>query len=115
MVEKRNEYSLRGDILDIFPQNSENPLRIEFGFDDEIERIAYFDIETQKSIEKKLYTYMYINNNKEEKKDFYSLVKKNKNIRFFIENSELLNYKLDELIERENFDRVLGKEKNLKN
>lgn len=111
MVEKRNEYSLRGDILDIFPQNSENPLRIEFGFDDEIERIAYFDIETQKSIEKKLYTYMYINNNKEEKKDFYSLVKNNKNIRFFIENSELLNYKLDELIERENFDRVLGREK----
>ena len=102
---------LGGDILDIFPQNSENPLRIEFGFDDEIERIAYFDIETQKSIEKKLYTYMYINNNKEEKKDFYSLVKKNKNIRFFIENSELLNYKLDELIERENFDRVLGREK----
>ena len=44
------QFALRGDILDIFPINSERPIRIEF-FDDEIESIRYFDIANQTSIE----------------------------------------------------------------
>lgn len=103
LVEERNQYSIRGDIIDLFPKDSSNPVRIELSFEDEIERVAYFDIETQKSIEKKSSIYMYINSNKEIKDDFLTLINKGKNkkVKFFIENVELLNYKLEELIERE--------------
>ena len=45
------EFSMRGGIFDIFPKETEHPIRIEF-FDDEIETIRFFDIETQRSIEK---------------------------------------------------------------
>ncbi len=47
-VEKQGEFSLRGSILDIYPLNSENPIRIDF-FDDEVDSIRYFDINTQRS------------------------------------------------------------------
>lgn len=42
------EFSIRGEIIDIFPLFSENPLRIIL-FDTEVEKIKYFDSETQKS------------------------------------------------------------------
>lgn len=45
------EMAIHGDIVDIFPHNLPNPVRISF-FDDEIEDIAYFDAGTQKIIEK---------------------------------------------------------------
>ena len=48
-VSQSLQFALRGDILDIFSINNENPLRIEF-FDDEIESIRYFDTATQTSI-----------------------------------------------------------------
>lgn len=101
MVEERNQYSIRGDILDIFPKNSENPLRVELSFGDEIERITYFDIENQKSIEKKSEIEMYINSNKDEKNSFLSLLKRTHGAKFWIENIELLRYKLEEFIQRE--------------
>lgn len=110
MVEGRNQYSLRGDILDLFPKNGDIPLRIEFSFGDEIERIAYFDMETQKSIEKKETIHMYINNNND-KKEFISLLNGKENIRFFIENLELLNYKLEELVDRGDIEESLAKER----
>ncbi len=50
-VEKKGEYAKRGGIIDIFPINSECPYRIEF-FDEEIEAIRSFNIETQISVEK---------------------------------------------------------------
>ena len=86
LVEERNQYSIRGDIIDLFPKDSSNPVRIELSFEDEIERVAYFDIETQKSIEKKSSIYMYINSNKELKDDFLTLINKGKNkkVKFFI-------------------------------
>ena len=49
LVSKTGEFANRGFILDIFPINEENPIRIEF-FDDEIERISYFDVNTQLSL-----------------------------------------------------------------
>ena len=49
-VENINEYSIRGGIVDIFLQNYENPIRIEF-FGDEIESIRFFDIDSKKSFE----------------------------------------------------------------
>ena len=42
-------FSVRGGILDVFPPNSENPLRIEF-FGDEIESLREFSIKSQRSI-----------------------------------------------------------------
>jgi len=47
-VEKQGEFSYRGGILDIFPLNETNPVRIEF-FDDEVDSIRYFDVNTQRS------------------------------------------------------------------
>ena len=50
-VEQHGEFAVRGSIIDLFPMGSSNPFRIEF-FDDEIDSIRSFDVETQRSIEK---------------------------------------------------------------
>ena len=42
------EYAVRGDIIDIFPIGSEQPLRIDL-FDEEIERIRTFDVMNQRT------------------------------------------------------------------
>lgn len=49
LVVDRGEFSLRGWILDIFPVNIEEPVRIEF-YGDQIEVMRCFDIETQRSL-----------------------------------------------------------------
>ena len=51
MVEGRGQFSIRGGIIDIFPFTSETPVRIEL-WDDEIDSIRYFDVDSQRSIEK---------------------------------------------------------------
>ena len=51
IVNKTGEFGVRGFIIDVFPIDEDNPIRIEF-FDDEIDSIRYFDSETQKSISK---------------------------------------------------------------
>ena len=43
------EFSVRGEIIDIFPVNSDIPFRIDL-FDDEVEYIKTFDVLTQKTI-----------------------------------------------------------------
>ena len=43
------QFSLRGGILDIFPFGVEHPYRCEF-FDDEIESIRHFDVNSQRSL-----------------------------------------------------------------
>ena len=48
-VEMTGEYSVRGGILDVFPAESEQPVRVEF-FGDEVESIRRFDVETQRSV-----------------------------------------------------------------
>ena len=42
------DFSIRGEIIDIFPLFSESPIRINL-FDIEVENIKYFDPDTQKS------------------------------------------------------------------
>ena len=49
IVNKTGEVGVRGFVIDVFPIDEDNPIRIEF-FDDEIESIRYFDSDTQKSI-----------------------------------------------------------------
>ncbi|SET22712.1 transcription-repair coupling factor [Natronincola peptidivorans] len=50
-VDSKGQFSIRGGIIDIFPPAEEKPLRVEL-FDDEIDSIRCFEVETQKSIEK---------------------------------------------------------------
>ena len=49
-IDQSLEFATRGDIIDIFPVNYSNPIRIEF-FGDEVESIRYFDIPTQTSFD----------------------------------------------------------------
>ncbi len=53
MVQDRGEVSIRGEVVDIFCINEDQPLRILL-FDDEIESIRFFDLDSQKSIPKEL-------------------------------------------------------------
>jgi transcription-repair coupling factor (superfamily II helicase) len=46
MVYDTSEYAVRGFVIDVFPISEEKPIRIEF-FDDEIEKIKYFDPQKQ--------------------------------------------------------------------
>jgi transcription-repair coupling factor (superfamily II helicase) len=50
-AEASGEYSVRGDILDIYPADTRYPVRLEF-FGDELEGVRFFDPDTQKSIKK---------------------------------------------------------------
>ena len=103
LVEKRMEFSIRGDIVDIFPLNGENPIRIEY-FGDEIDRITYFSLIDQKSLEKISRVNMYINKNNSIKIDFLELlekIKKNRKCDVYLENSEIVSYKLEEYIVRD--------------
>ncbi len=45
-VTGKGEYNLRGGLVDIFPINNYNPIRLEF-FDDEIESIFEYNVDTQ--------------------------------------------------------------------
>ncbi|MBN2300346.1 MAG: hypothetical protein JXC31_04060, partial [Acholeplasmataceae bacterium] len=47
-VEKPGEFSLRGHILDLFTLNHDQPYRLDF-FDDILDQIKIFDVETQRS------------------------------------------------------------------
>ncbi|MBQ8481249.1 MAG: transcription-repair coupling factor [Alphaproteobacteria bacterium] len=47
-VMEAGEYAVRGDIIDIFPSGTEQPLRIDL-FDDEVERIRSFDAVNQRT------------------------------------------------------------------
>lgn len=48
LVAKPGEFAIRGDILDIYPLDRENPVRIEF-FGDEIDTVKEFNLATQRS------------------------------------------------------------------
>ena len=50
LVEEKGEFSVRGEIIDLFPVTESNPLRLDF-FDDELESIRFFDVESQRSLE----------------------------------------------------------------
>ncbi len=52
-VYSTGEFSVRGNIIDIYPFNSENPIRIVLDEDNAIESIRFFDTETQLSIKEK--------------------------------------------------------------
>lgn len=49
LVAKPGDFAIRGDIVDIYPLNVDDPIRIEF-FGDQVDQIKSFDTETQRSI-----------------------------------------------------------------
>jgi transcription-repair coupling factor (superfamily II helicase) len=51
IVVSQGAFSRRGGIIDVFPMASAQPVRIEF-FDDEIESLRLFDVNTQRSSQK---------------------------------------------------------------
>ena len=117
MVEKKGEFSKRGDILDIFPPNMENPIRFEF-FDEELESIREFDVDSQRSLSRleeiKIFGNILSGNN-------YELVELIEELRgddviIVLENEELLNYKMEEyiLINREKENTYRKRFENLK-
>ena len=65
---KKGEFSIRGDIVDIYPINFSDPLRLDF-FGDELEKISEFNIDTMKSFNQlssaQIYpaTFMFLNDN----------------------------------------------------
>ena len=48
IVEEKGEFSARGEIVDIYPVSTRDPVRLVF-FDNELESMQRFDIETQRS------------------------------------------------------------------
>lgn len=50
-VEEHGEFAVRGSILDLFPMSSTRPYRVEF-FDDDIDTIRSFDVDTQRGLDK---------------------------------------------------------------
>jgi len=56
VVQGKGEISIRGDIIDIFPPDSEKALRVSL-FDDEVESIRFFECESQKSEKEELESY----------------------------------------------------------
>lgn len=50
LVAKPGDFAIRGDIVDIYPLNVDNPVRIDF-FGNQVEKIKFFDTETQRSME----------------------------------------------------------------
>ncbi|MFR1983950.1 MAG: hypothetical protein ACLS4Z_09765 [Christensenellaceae bacterium] len=51
-VETKGTFALRGDILDIYPVNAENPVRVDF-FGDTVERIKPYDLVTGERLGKR--------------------------------------------------------------
>ena len=50
MVSGQGEFSARGDVIDVFPPDMDQPIRISF-FDDEIDQLKTFNPDDQRSIE----------------------------------------------------------------
>ena len=124
IVNKTGEMAIRGYIVDIFPINYNNPIRIEF-FGDEIDRINEFSVDTQISIKKlegvKIYpsTEFIIGNKIEEDKKQreiikyikpYSIIDYMNNPICFFDNLSAIkaNYNLlvDEIIEYANINNI---------
>lgn len=75
-VYEKGDFSVRGCIIDFFSHNNKYPVRIEL-FDDTIESIRYFNIETQRSLKQIDNTeIIFLNNTNEEKIMIHELLSK---------------------------------------
>jgi len=108
-VTEPGEFSVRGGIIDIYSFSNEDPYRIEF-FDDEVESIRTFDIESQLSVEKLSKASIMPNvgssHIEEKRQSFLDYIKKDSLI--LTENAGLLKADLNELFRKakSNFDEL---------
>ena len=90
LVTSTGEYAVRGYIIDIFPIESEHPIRLEF-FGDEIDSIRFFNEETQLSINEvssyKLMPFSEIST--DEHSSLYEYM--NNPFTFFVDENQILN------------------------
>lgn len=97
------DFSVRGEVIDIFPILHEKPVRVTF-FDDEIESIRFFDVKDQLSLEKieeiDIYPIQELIYNEEQKKEVVSKLKKynNPHIQELLKDVE--NHKNDERVNK---------------
>ena len=85
MVQVEGEISFRGDIIDIYVPSSQNPIRISL-FDDEIEQIKFFELESQRTQKEELDSFLITS-------AFYSLDE----IEFNTLNEKVINSEFDSL------------------
>lgn len=100
-TEAVGEFSIRGEVIDIFSNYYLEPLRINL-FDTEIETIKFFDVETQRSNKKTNEAIIFPVN-----EIIYDEIEKNK----FIEkirsiDSDLPNFILRDLVDFDNYDNL---------
>ena len=50
-VNMTGEFAIRGYVVDVFPINEENPIRVEF-WGDTLDRMRYFNVDSQRTVEK---------------------------------------------------------------
>ncbi|HOC97452.1 MAG TPA: transcription-repair coupling factor [Bacilli bacterium] len=97
------DFSVRGEVIDIFPILHEKPVRVTC-FDDEIESIRFFDVKDQLSLEKieeiDIYPIQELIYNEEQKKEVISKLKKynNPHIQELLKDVE--NHKNDERVNK---------------
>jgi transcription-repair coupling factor (superfamily II helicase) len=108
-VTEPGEFSVRGGIIDIYSFSNEEPYRIEF-FDDEVESIRTFDIETQLSIKKLKKASIMPNvegKHVDEKRLSFLEYLKTKSL-VIVDNTSLLKADLDELFKKAkvNFEKL---------
>ena len=108
------EFSIKGDIVDIFPIGESNPIKVSF-FDTEIESIKSFDVETYKFLNDKKETTIFCNSFVDLNAINYEKIEKNiKNdlaiLKIKDENmlriSDIVATQLDYLHEKSNFSAV---------
>ena len=109
-VESQGDFSMRGNIIDIYPLNESKPIRIDL-FDDEIESIKFFDINTQRSIIKTkeveiypLYEMFYDNEKLE--KIIYNIKESMNNNSFDKKSVERIENDINDLENHNNIDRL---------
>lgn len=96
LVEKRGEYSQRGDIVDIYPFMGEEAIRLEL-FGEEIERISFFAVDSQRSYRQVDSYELYVDNN-ETRTSFLDFLDLPEKPQLYYENLDLLQYRLEENI-----------------
>ena len=97
------EFSVRGEVLDIYPVCSNDPIRINFAFD-EVESIKYFDLSTQLSKDKINDINIFPMNELIIWEDYEIL--KSKLIKLDNSNLETLNKDFEDLVEFNNIDKM---------
>ncbi|XFA98413.1 transcription-repair coupling factor [Candidatus Izemoplasma sp. B36] len=111
IVEKVGDFAVRGGIIDIYPLGEKNPYRLDF-FGETLDLIKSFDIDTQRSIEKKksikllpMVEFFY---SEEEFKKIEIIVKnKIKKEDFLDETKEVLYKDLENLENHNELDRLI--------